>query len=512
MMHRLTRPLRYGFTALALACVTAVAQAPTDIRVALVIGNAAYAGNAALANPTNDAKAMAETLRGLGFTVVEIRDGGRTQMNDAIVKVRDTLKGKQGVGMLYYAGHGLQLDWRNYMVPVDAKLSSAADVARQTVDVNAVIEAFKGAGNRMNILVLDACRDNPFRGGTSAGKGLAQVDAPPGTFLAYATAPGNVAEDGDEKSGNGLYTQYLLQELKKPTAKIEDVFKRVRLNVRKQSEGRQIPWESTSLEDDFFFNDGKLVAVAKPSERVKETEFNLEKVDWDKIKDSKKPDDFYAFLNKFPNGQISEAAQAKLDALSKTTVVASLAKDQVPVTAKANERFQLNDKYYIARRDGYSQAETGRRVEAVTSQNGDVVDMNNGKSQFTVHGATLRASIGNTQLNFDPPLNTLPAGDFQVGKKWQTRTTIALPFGFKGWIEQDLKVLEREQLKNEAGTFDTFKVEMKGFTFQGTYIDVMYWVEPAYGWPVKLQYKQRNRSGQVERFYIDEWHKKPDRG
>ena len=248
----------FRLTAIAslLAAVSVSAQAPLDVRVALIIGNSAYAGNMALVNPANDAKAMADVLKRLGFTVIELRDGNKAQMSAAIAQVSNSLKGKQGVGMLYYAGHGLQLDWRNYMVPVDANLKSAADVPAQTIDLSSVVDIFKAAGNRMNIVVLDACRDNPFGGNTSSAKGLAQLDAPPSTFLAYATAPGNVAEDGDVKSGNGLYTQFLLQELKRPTAKIEDVFKRVRLNVRKQSNGRQIPWESTSLEDDFFFNDG----------------------------------------------------------------------------------------------------------------------------------------------------------------------------------------------------------------------------------------------------------------
>ena len=248
--------LRVTAVASMLAAVSVSAQAPLDVRVALIIGNSAYAGNMALLNPANDAKAMADVLKRLGFTVIELRDGNKAQMSAAIAQVSNSLKGKQGVGMLYYAGHGLQLDWRNYMVPVDANLKNAADVPAQTIDLSSVVDIFKAAGNRMNIVVLDACRDNPFGGNTSSAKGLAQLDAPPSTFLAYATAPGNVAEDGDVKSGNGLYTQFLLQELKRPTAKIEDVFKRVRLNVRKQSNGRQIPWESTSLEDDFFFNDG----------------------------------------------------------------------------------------------------------------------------------------------------------------------------------------------------------------------------------------------------------------
>ena len=239
---------------LALLSFSTTAQAPMDVRVALVIGNAAYSHVPALSNSANDARSMALVLRKLGFKVLEVIDGDRTSMVQAMQRMQTDLSGTQAVAMLYYAGHGLQLDWRNYMVPVDAKIERAQDIPKQTVDIEQVIQTFKRAGTRMNILVLDACRDNPF-GSTASGKGLAQLDAPPGTYLAYATAPGNVAEDGDETSGNGLFTQFLLKELQRP-AKIEDVFKRVRLQVRQKSQGRQIPWDSSSLEDDFAFNDG----------------------------------------------------------------------------------------------------------------------------------------------------------------------------------------------------------------------------------------------------------------
>jgi uncharacterized caspase-like protein len=257
-MQGVRRALRRGAqtaTLLVLGVWSAAAQAPDDLRIALVIGNAAYPEPATLANPGNDAAAMSATLKTLGFSVFEVRNGTATQMRSAVAKLRETLQGKRAVGLLYYAGHGLQVDFRNYMVPVDAKLASAADVPAQTVDVGQVIEAFKAAGNRMNIVVLDACRDNPFAQGSS-NKGLAPLDAPSGTLLAYATAPGNVAEDGDPGTGNGVYTSFLVKELQKPAARIEDVFKRVRLQVRQFSQGRQIPWESTSLEEDFYFNDG----------------------------------------------------------------------------------------------------------------------------------------------------------------------------------------------------------------------------------------------------------------
>jgi uncharacterized caspase-like protein len=269
---------------------------------------------------------MADTLKHLGFTVVELRDGGKAQMVEAIDKVRKSLNGKEGVGMLYYAGHGLQLDWHNYMVPVDVKLTSAADVPMQMVDVNAVIDAFKLAGNRMNILVLDACRDNPFKVSGSA-KGLAPLDALPGTFLAYATAPGNVAEDGDQatvdgKPGNGLYTQYLLAELSKPTVKIEDIFKRTRLAVRTASSGRQVPWESTSLEEDFFFQRSANAALS-PEET--ERQFQLQLDQWTRLQTSSQLGDLQKFLADFPSGPFSELAQFRFNRIYKAEMQARAA-------------------------------------------------------------------------------------------------------------------------------------------------------------------------------------------
>ncbi len=267
------RPLSVLFVGMLFCSYSTNAQAPLDVRVALVIGNAAYKNIPALANATNDAKSMSSILRKLGFNVIEVVDGDKDQMVKAIAQMQALLQGKQAVGMLYYAGHGLQLDWRNYMVPVDARLSQASDIATQTVDIENVIDTMKRSATRMNIIVLDACRDNPFSGKAS-GKGLAQLDAPPGTYLAFATSPGNVAEDGDENASNGLFTHYLLKELQRP-ARIEDLFKRVRLQVRQKSQGRQIPWDSSSLEDDFAFNDG-VKHTFNPEDLIKETQLAKE--------------------------------------------------------------------------------------------------------------------------------------------------------------------------------------------------------------------------------------------
>ena len=527
--------MRLVTIASALAVVSVSAQAPLDVRVALIIGNSAYPGSMALTNPANDAQAMADVLKRLGFNVIELRDGNKAQMSSAIAKVSDALKGKQGVGMLYYAGHGLQLDWRNYMVPVDANLKSAADVAQQTIDLSSVVDIFKAAGNRMNIVVLDACRDNPFGGNTSSAKGLAQLDAPPSTFLAYATAPGNVAEDGDEKTGNGLYTQYLLQELKRPTAKIEDVFKRVRLNVRKQSNGRQIPWESTSLEDDFFFNDGAKYtikpedlermaasAVAKVAEKdraaetlrqkeiqrvaaltkspdgkqskeqVKEQLFKDAKSAWDAIKTSQNPEDFYNFLAFYPSvSEFSEPAQFRLDQLAKPKIISALGKGQDTSFAYTGPRYRVGDVYQFQFSDLLTNVPGEKSTARVSAIEGDKVIFNDGGSVVTELSALIKTSAG----SYDPPFGGLPV-EFQVGKKWSSRAANVSSDGKTYQLQSESKIFGKETITVPAGTFQTYVIETTLYSSSGVTFKQKLWMDPRYGTAIRFENLGR-RNGNV---------------
>ena len=226
------------------------ASAPREQRVALVIGNGQYK-DSPLLNPANDARAVAEALSRSGFRVVQKENVGRAEMQLALRDFGDALKAG-GVGLFYFAGHGVQVKGRNYLIPVDASIEREDEVAYNSVDANQVLDKMEAAGNRLNIVILDACRNNPFaRSLRSSSAGLAQMDAPVGTFVAFATAPGSVASDGQGK--NGLYTQHLLRAMLRPGVKIEDVFKDVRAGVRRDSSGRQVPWENTSLEGDFVF-------------------------------------------------------------------------------------------------------------------------------------------------------------------------------------------------------------------------------------------------------------------
>ena len=280
-------------------------------RTALVIGNTRYS-QAPLKNPVNDAKAIGGELQKLGFKVDVLLDAGRAQMTNSIQAFGGALAKTKGVGLFYYAGHGAQLAWRNYLIPVDAEIDKLEDMRDRTVELNSVLQGLVKAANPMNVIILDACRDNPFGNKVlTEQKGLSQFDAPPGSLLAYATSPGNTAADGEGE--NGLYTENLLRELEAPAAKIEDVFKRVRLAVRRRSEGRQIPWESTSLEEDFYFQPPK--QARKLSEAELEKQFEDELAAWEKVKDSKDATPIEEYLRRYPSGKFSELAQFRLNRL-----------------------------------------------------------------------------------------------------------------------------------------------------------------------------------------------------
>jgi hypothetical protein len=220
-------------------------------RLALVIGNGAYPA-APLRNPVNDARAVAERLRGLGFEILVRENASQREMRRAILEFGDRLREDGGVGLFYFAGHGMQVAGRNYLLPVDAVVRSEREVEVESVDVAAVLARMETAKNRLNIVILDACRDNPFeRGFRSAAHGLAAIEAPSGTLVAYATAPGRVARDGD--GDHGVYTGALVKALGERGLRIEEMFKRVRQAVQEATGGEQVPWEASSLVGEFAF-------------------------------------------------------------------------------------------------------------------------------------------------------------------------------------------------------------------------------------------------------------------
>ncbi|MBI4641724.1 MAG: caspase family protein [Candidatus Tectomicrobia bacterium] len=230
-------------------------------RIALIIGNSAYQVGS-LMNPVNDATDIAETLRKLGFTVNLLRDATKRDMEEAIDKFRERLSDGKGIGLFYYAGHGVQVNGENYLVPIGARLEKEIHVKYEAVQVSYVLDSVEYAGNELNIVILDACRNNPFVRSWSRTRsrlqqeGLAAIQWQPlagslGSLIAYSTSPGSVAEDGTSR--NGTYTKYLLRYMTTPGLSIERMFKQVRISVMEETGGKQVPWESSSLTGDFYF-------------------------------------------------------------------------------------------------------------------------------------------------------------------------------------------------------------------------------------------------------------------
>ena len=221
-------------------------------RVALIIGNSNYE-TGPLVNPVNDASDMASALSKLGFTVILKKDANLEMMEEAVEDFGNRLK-KGGVGLFFYAGHGVQVYGSNYLIPVGAKIKKESDVKYRAIDAARILDEMDNAGNGMNIVILDACRDNPFgRSFRSASRGLSIIStAPRGTYITYSTSPGNVAADG--KGRNSPYTESLLNHIEAPGLPIEQVFKQVRQDLARKTSGQQVPWELSSLSGDFYFN------------------------------------------------------------------------------------------------------------------------------------------------------------------------------------------------------------------------------------------------------------------
>lgn len=258
----------FRFAAAAAGLLLSAQAALAESRVALVIGQSAYRAVPALTNPANDARAMTQLLTDAGFDVVTASDLSQNEMREKVSDFagRITTKGPDTIALVFYAGHGLQIDGENFLVPVDVDPKREADVPLQSVRLNDILNTLTSVPSKMRIVMLDACRNNPFPEiSKSAGRGLAIVDArfgAVGTFLSFSTSPGAEAEDGD--GANSPYTTALLLAAREPGLSIEDAFKRVRVSVNKATSGRQTPWESSSLTGDFKFFGGQEATDAKP--------------------------------------------------------------------------------------------------------------------------------------------------------------------------------------------------------------------------------------------------------
>ncbi len=288
-------------------------------RLALVIGNGAYRKASQLDNPVNDANDIAAALEAVGFEVIKGTDQDLAGMRRLIRQFGQKLGTQKGVALFYYAGHGVEFKGRNFLIPVDADIASEVETEDYAIDVDSVLRQMDAAQNGFNIVVLDACRNNPFaRGWSRSGDagGLANVLAPTGTYIAYAAAPGTTALDG-KGTRNGVFTGALLKNLKRPGLKLEEVFKATREEVMTLTANKQVPWDSSSLKGDFYFRPPTVsgnvsTEPVKAIDPLEQQELNA----WELVKGSNNPDDLNFFLRKFPNGANAAKARARLESIA----------------------------------------------------------------------------------------------------------------------------------------------------------------------------------------------------
>jgi len=294
-------------------------------RIALIVGNGDYTSVTTLDNPVSDARLMARSIEDTGFSVTLLTDADQAALNQAIAKFGRDLRaaGPEATGLFYYAGHGVQSFGSNYLLPTDAALTDAADLGLVGVPADAVLRQMASARNKTNIVILDACRNNPFVAIPDMGdNGLAEMNAPTGTFLAYSTAPGAVALDGIE--GNSPFTAALAEAIATTGVPIEQVFKQVRVKVLDLTKGRQTPWDTSSLTAQFVFHP----AAVQSAEDIAAQQL------WESVQATKDPVQIMLFMRAYPNSSFAdEARQALTTAMD--TVLAPTAAPTVAVPEPA---------------------------------------------------------------------------------------------------------------------------------------------------------------------------------
>ena len=305
--------MRIACAMLAFACASAAAER----RVALLIGNNTY-NVTPLHNAVNDARDLGAALKALGFTTIVRENATRREMIQAFREFGTAIE-RADAAVFFYAGHALQFKDRNYLLPIDSDIQSEEDIPAYAVEIQLVFDRMDRARTHQNIIILDACRDNPFAGTFKVSSpGLAQPVAPSGTLIAYATAPGAVAADGFGR--NGLYTQHILEHIATPDLPVEALFKRVRAGVEKATARLQTPWDSSSLKDEFRFNDtsrgaSAVSVAATPSAPSADVQLQIERDFWVTVKDSGSADELRAYLEHYPDGKFVSIARIRLQNL-----------------------------------------------------------------------------------------------------------------------------------------------------------------------------------------------------
>lgn len=324
-------------------------------RHALVIGNGKYTHIDPLANPPNDVELVAKALKDVGFNVTLLVNADRRSMDDATKKFATDLDdaGRNAVGVFYFAGHGVTYEGENWLLPVSANITQGADIEYESISANKVLRLMEGARNATDILILDACRNSPFRGFSLSGTralsgGMSRMDAPTGSFIAYSTAPGAVAYDGD--GSYSPFAEAFASEVGTPANSIGDMMievrKKVKAKTSKLGPRPQTPWDSSSLTGRFAFNPGQQSGSVLPTpdpspppdkqQRPRQSGESADTRMWTSIEKSTDPAEFEIYLEKFPEGQYADLAKLRKDRLSRKSDVQPAANIQQSSTSGSN--------------------------------------------------------------------------------------------------------------------------------------------------------------------------------
>ena len=484
------------------------AQTAAEPRLALVIGNAAYK-NSPLANPVSDARLMEAALKDSGFQVIKAENATIREMRRLVREFGDRLKASGGVGLFYFAGHGVQVYGENFLVSVDSDIRNEDEVADDSINAQLVLEKMQSAGNRMNLVVLDACRNNPFAvRSRSAMNGLATMNAPSGSLVAYATAPGKVASDG--AGANGLYTQHLARAMRQPGMQVEEVFKQVRAAVLRDSANQQTPWENTALVGQFYFKAPQPVAVAPapipaspvaaPSKPGPAEQPSIELALWESVKTSTAAPDLQIYIDRYPRGAFVDLAKARIAALSPGPAIATMPTDVgLPAPKIGNVWKYRTIDLWNNRETSTFESELVRiqperlvlRVKSSQAQN--LRTVNSGRDWSTCR------RMQNSDVEVCAGVTEFP---LRVGKKFRFAK---LPWGDgKGYVSEECEAKGLEQVTVPAGTFDTIRVECEGFwtrVFDGSgsgRVAEKSWYAPKVNRSVKWTYVDHNSNGTLD--------------
>lgn len=470
------------------AATPSFADAGSGLRVALVIGNGAYKV-APLDNPVRDARLMAEALAAVRFRVTKLENATQEQMLQAIVDLGNEVR-KGGVGLFYYAGHGVQLRGENYLIPVDARIDREEAIRSRAVNAQEVIDRLAAAGNPLNLVFLDACRSDPFpRSTRTAAQGLAKMDATLGMLISFATAPGNVAEDGTGR--NSPYSRHLAETMRLPGLRIEDVLKRVRTRVREETGGRQITWDNSSIEGDFYFLP-PAAAAARPADGPAKAPSPVRPPAAAPGKASTAP-------TSAPERPVAPVAQS-ISRPPPSVVTAGLPAPGDTWTYRLRSRWSNVGERIVVVRAIASSDGTVRDRLGLESAKGPGSEASFGAEAAVVD----RPASGTTVAELNPYL--LSFWRLEPGRRWDAVPIPDVPGTATPWNGR-ARVVARETIQTAAGGFETLRIQLDAhrtiiggsvpLTTEPARIDQTFWYAPQAKRLVRYQRKVFTGNGRL---------------